>query len=218
MWIFVTDVGTDHLDKDAWNTITEKADGSSVALTVEEKIGGGWTVSAVNASGDPVFSAEDDSRKGEITVSVPYTPAQELAQGDKVVVYYVSEDGQLESMTTIYEAGTLSWTTDHLSDFIGVIIGEDDEAVWVSNGAITTGKLATALADPKFDGGNIYLVKDAAFGQRQVHHQQEYHHPQRRECCGCPRHHRHRRRWSYYRRLYDHRERRSDLERREADG
>ncbi|GAA6394688.1 hypothetical protein I4100191B2_21700 [Clostridiales bacterium] len=157
-----TDVGTVTLDKDAWNTITEKADGSSVALTVEEKIGGGWTVSAVNASGDPVFSAEDDSRKGEITVSVPYTPAQELAQGDKVVVYYVSEDGQLESMTTIYEAGTLSWTTDHLSDFIGVIIGEDDEAVWVSNGAITTGKLATALADPKFDGGNIYLVKDAA--------------------------------------------------------
>ncbi|WP_435321653.1 S-layer homology domain-containing protein [Muriventricola aceti] len=157
-----TDVGTVTLDKDAWNTITEKADGSSVALTVEEKIGGGWTVSAVNASGDPVFSAEDDSRKGEITVSVPYTPAQELAQGDKVVVYYVSEDGQLESMTTIYEAGTLSWTTDHLSDFIGVIIGEDDEAVWVSGSSIQTGKLADALADSNLAGGNIYLVKDAA--------------------------------------------------------
>ena len=158
----VTDVGTVTLDKDAWNTITEKADGGSVALTVEEKSGGGWTVSAVNASGAPVFSAEDDTRKGEITVSVPYTPAQELAQGDKVVVYYVSEDGQLESMTTTYQGNTLTWTTDHLSDFIGVIIGADDEAVWVSNGAITTGKLATALADPKFDGGNIYLVKDAA--------------------------------------------------------
>lgn len=36
----VTDVGTVTLDKDAWNTITEKADGGSVALTVEEKIGG----------------------------------------------------------------------------------------------------------------------------------------------------------------------------------
>lgn len=35
-----TDVGTVTLDKDAWNTITEKADGGSVALTVEEKIGG----------------------------------------------------------------------------------------------------------------------------------------------------------------------------------
>lgn len=39
---------------------------------------GGWTVSAVNASGDPVFSAEDDTRKGEITVSVPYN--QELTR------------------------------------------------------------------------------------------------------------------------------------------
>ena len=124
-----------------------------MALTVEEKIGSGWTVSAVNASGDPVFSAEDDSRKGEITVSVPYN--QELTDGQSVVVYYVGENGQLESMTTTYEAGTLSWTTDHLSDFIGVIIGEDDEAVWVSGSSIQTGKLADALADSNLAGGNI---------------------------------------------------------------
>ena len=68
-------------------------------------------------------------------------------------------------MTTTYEAGTLSWTTDHLSDFIGVIIGADDEAVWVSGSSIQTGKLADALADSNLAGGNIYLVKECCIGR-----------------------------------------------------
>ena len=116
-----TDVGVVTLDKAAWDSITENAGGSSVTLTVEKKADGSspadWTVSAVDSKGETVFSSEDQ-RDGEISISVPYTK-ENLNDGDQVVVYYIGENGQLEAMTTTYnqENKTLTWSTDHLSDF-----------------------------------------------------------------------------------------------------
>lgn len=103
-----------------------------------------WTVSAVDSKGETVFSSEDQ-RDGEISISVPYTK-ENLNDGDQVVVYYIGENGQLEAMTTTYnqENKTLTWSTDHLSDFGDVIIGPDTEAVWISGTELKAETLVSA--------------------------------------------------------------------------
>ena len=160
-----TDVGVVTLDKAAWDSITENAGGSSVTLTVEKKADGSspadWTVSAVDSKGETVFSSEDQ-RDGEISISVPYTK-ENLNDGDQVVVYYIGENGQLEAMTTTYnqENKTLTWSTDHLSDFGDVIIGPDTEAVWISGTELKAGTLADALSAVASKGGTIDLVNNA---------------------------------------------------------
>ena len=160
-----TDVGVVTLDKAAWDSITENAGGSSVTLTVEKKADGSspadWTVSAVDSKGETVFSSEDQ-RDGEISISVPYTK-KNLNDGDQVVVYYIGENGQLEAMTTTYnqENKTLTWSTDHLSDFGDVIIGPDTEAVWISGTELKAGTLADALSAVASKGGTIDLVNNA---------------------------------------------------------
>ena len=163
--VLKTNVADLTVDKAAWNAITANADGNSVTLTVEKKEDASspadWTVSAVDSKGETVFSSEDQ-RDGEISISVPYTK-ENLNDGDQVVVYYIGENGQLEAMTTTYnqENKTLTWSTDHLSDFGDVIIGPDTEAVWISGTELKTGTLADALSDVASKGGTIDLVNNA---------------------------------------------------------
>lgn len=104
----------------------------------------------MDSKGETVFSSEDQ-RDGEISISVPY-----MNDGDQVVVYYIGENGQLEAMTTTYnqENKTLTWSTDHLSDFGDVIIGPDTEAVWISDTELKAGTLADALSARGFQGRN----------------------------------------------------------------
>ncbi len=159
-----TDAGTVTLDKAAWDTIADNADGSSVTLTVsknDEASMGGWTVSAVDADGNPVFSAEDESRKGSVTISVKHSAA--LDENETILVYYIGEDGQLEALETTYntEDKTLTWTVDHLSDFVGVTIGPDDEAVWLESTEMKAGTLAEALDALDDVGGAIDLIRSA---------------------------------------------------------
>ena len=155
-----TDVGTVTLNKAAWDSIADNAKGGSVTLTIQEDKDSalGWTVTATDEDGEPVFSAENE-RDGEITISVPCT--ETVQKPEKLVVYYIGEDGQLESMVTTYEQGTLSWVTDHLSNFGGVTIGQDDEAVWVSGSTLKAGKLSVALDELDSTGGTIDLIRNA---------------------------------------------------------
>lgn len=163
--VLKTNVADLTVDKAAWNAITANADGNSVTLTVEKKEDASspadWTVSAVDSKGETVFSSEDQ-RDGEISISVPYTK-ENLNDGDQVVVYYIGENGQLEAMTTTYnqENKTLTWSTDHLSDFGDVIIGPDTEAVWISGTELKAGTLADALSAVASKGGTIDLVNNA---------------------------------------------------------
>ena len=163
--VLKTNVADLTVDKAAWNAITENAGGGSVTLTVEKKEDASspadWTVSAVNSKGETVFSSEDQ-HDGKITISVPYTK-EKLNDGDRVVVYYIGENGQLEAMTTTYnqENKTLTWTTDHLSDFGDVVIGPDTEAVWISGTELKAGTLAEALSAVASNGGTIDLVNNA---------------------------------------------------------
>ena len=158
-----TDVGTVTLDKNAWNSIADNAGNGSVTLTIQKSEDANgpadWTVSAVDESGNPVFSSENE-RSGKITISVPYKGT--VSDGSQVVVYYIGENGQLESMVTTYQDNTLSWTTDHLSDFGSVTIDADDEAVWVSGSDLKAGSLADALTDLDAVGGTIDLIRSAA--------------------------------------------------------
>lgn len=157
-----TDVGTVTLDKNAWNSIADNAGNGSVTLTIQKSEDtdspADWTVSAVDESGNPVFSSENE-RSGEITISVPYEDT--VSEGEQVVVYYIGENGQLESMVTTCQNGTLSWTTDHLSDYGSVTIDADDQAVWVSGNDLKAGSLADALTDLDAVGGTIDLIRSA---------------------------------------------------------
>ena len=127
-----TDVGTVTLDKAAWSSITNNAKGN-VTLTVKNNPTS-WSITATDAAGDSVFSSDDD-RSGEITISVPYN-AGALEDDQKVVVYYVNEQGDLEAMETTYQNQMLTWATDHLSDYVPIVIDADDIAVWVDEAGL----------------------------------------------------------------------------------
>lgn len=155
-----TDVGTVTLDKAAWSSIANNAQGN-VTLTVKNNNTAGWTITATDAAGDSVFSADND-RSGEVTISVPYS-AGELEDNQKVVIYYVNEQGDLEAMETTYQNQTLTWSTDHLSDYVPIVIGADDIAVWVDEtGTGHAGSLADAIkgAYKVKTGGTIKIIQD----------------------------------------------------------
>ena len=154
-----TDVGTVTLDKAAWSSITNNAKGN-VTLTVKNNPTS-WSITATDAAGDSVFSSDDD-RSGEITISVPYN-AEALEDDQKVVVYYVNEQGDLEAMETTYQNQMLTWATDHLSDYVPIVIDADDIAVWVDKAGLGhAGMLADAIegSNKVKTGGTIKIIKD----------------------------------------------------------
>ena len=154
-----TDVGTVTLDKAAWSSITNNAKGN-VTLTVKDNTTS-WSITATDAAGDSVFSSDND-RSGEITISVPYN-AGALEDDQKVVVYYVNEQGDLEAMETTYQNQMLTWATDHLSDYVPIVIDADDIAVWVDEAGLGhAGMLADAIegSNKVKTGGTIKIIKD----------------------------------------------------------
>lgn len=154
-----TDVGTVTLDKAAWSSITNNAKGN-VTLTVKDNTTS-WSITATDAAGDSVFSSDND-RSGEITISVPYN-AGALEDDQKVVVYYVNEQGDLEAMETTYQNQMLTWATDHLSDYVPIVIDADDIAVWVDKAGLGhAGMLADAIegSNKVKTGGTIKIIKD----------------------------------------------------------
>lgn len=154
-----TDVGTVTLDKAAWSSITNNAKGN-VTLTVKDNTTS-WSITATDAKGDSVFSS-DDERSGEITISVPYDVG-ELGENQKVVIYYVNELGDLEAMETTYQNQTITWSTQHLSDYVPIVIGPDDIAVWIDENDIArAGSLADAIKgiNKVKTGGTIKIIKD----------------------------------------------------------
>ena len=130
-----TDVGTLTVSKAAWNTITTKADGSSVTLSISQvqTAEGNKPLAyelTATANGEDVFAQGGDN--GTITVNVPYT-----ANDSTVYVYYVGDDGAEQMTTAKVESGRLTWDVTHFSTYVvtqnenskAFTVTEDDDTV-----------------------------------------------------------------------------------------
>ncbi len=71
---------------------------------------------------------------GKITVSVPYTlkPGE---SGDRITVWFVKDDGTIEPKTAVYSNGKVTFTTEHLSQYLIVSFPFTDvaEEAWYYN-------------------------------------------------------------------------------------
>lgn len=128
----VTDTGKISLDAAALGTLAEQAKGSTVTIHVEEIAQTGLTAAQresltgdyANAAVIEVTAASGgtaitDFGGGTIAVTVPYT----LKDGESpagICVWHLASDGTLTLMKCSYDpiANTVSFVTDHLSDFI----------------------------------------------------------------------------------------------------
>lgn len=153
-------VGTVKLDAQALDAIAKADDDVTIEIKNDN---GTYTVTA--KAGSTNLLPADSGTNATVTISVPYT--LDSSKTD-VLVFWV--DGtQPEPMKTTYSAGesgnagTLTWTTPHLSEFMGVSYANTDEVVYFtsSNTTGTAGSLAAALEAVKSSGGTIWLLKDA---------------------------------------------------------
>jgi len=127
-----TDNGTVSFDKTALAALTLQANGSTVTIHVEEISQSGLTAAQqaamegshkddtiieVTARSGNVIITDYDS--GKITVTVPYT-LKAGANPEGICVWHLASDGTLTLMECTYDAAakTVSFITDHLSDFI----------------------------------------------------------------------------------------------------
>ena len=60
-----------------------------------------------------------DFQGGEVTVAIPFTPA-EGTNGSDYVVLYIADDGTVEEIPTAYENGVLTMTLSHFSEYVVV--------------------------------------------------------------------------------------------------
>ena len=153
-----TDVATVTVDSAAWNAMTTNAENESVTLSVEKKEATDsapltYTLKAVNANGDDVYSASNAA--GAITISVPYS------NGSNLKVFYVGSKG-LEDMNASLTNGILSWIARHFSDY--VVLDDSVIATITSpDGKVSSYKNATAFATAvgsAADGSVVELMKD----------------------------------------------------------
>ena len=155
------EVGTVTLDAAALDAISEAAGDVTIQITNNNGV---YTVTA--QSGSTNLLPADSGTNATVTISVPYT-----LNSDKTDVLVFWVDGtQPEPMKTTYSAGedgnagTLTWTTPHLSEFMGVSYAGTDEVVYFTNTTPATGvagSLANALTAVINNGGTIWLLKDA---------------------------------------------------------
>lgn len=128
----VTDSGTVSFDKTALAALAQQANDSTVTIHVEEIAQSGLTTTQrVAMTGDHENDAVievtarsggviiKDYNMGKITVTVPYT-LKEGENAEGICVWHLASDGTLTLMECSYDAATktVSFITDHLSDFI----------------------------------------------------------------------------------------------------
>lgn len=97
---------------------------------------------------------------GSLVVTMPFTLPSGVS-GDQIVVYYLSDKGELEACSTSYASGKVTFTTSHLSKYVigTVTTGSDmpfvdvaagawyyDAVKWAVDNNITAGVSATSFA------------------------------------------------------------------------
>lgn len=97
---------------------------------------------------------------GSLVVTMPFTLPSGVS-GDQIVVYYLSDKGELEACSTSYAGGKVTFTTSHLSKYVigTVTTGSDmpfvdvaagawyyDAVKWAVDNNITAGVSATSFA------------------------------------------------------------------------
>lgn len=129
-----TEIGTLTIQKEALETIAEKANGSEIEITIKEQDPNNLTEDQKNQVGNrPVYQFQIKSNEtpitefnGNIIVTLPYT----LKSGENsngITIYYIDENGNTEEMRTIYNNGTVSFTTTHFSEYYIKNIIEEQE-------------------------------------------------------------------------------------------
>ena len=142
----VTDSGTVSFDKAALAALAEQATGDTVAVHVEEIAQSDLTATqraamtgehaddlVIEVTAKSGGTAITNYNSGKITVTVPYMlKTGETAEG--VCVWHLATDGTLTLMKCTYDAKTktVSFVTDHLSDFI---VGYDAAKINPDTGA-----------------------------------------------------------------------------------
>lgn len=123
-----TAVGTLSIQKDALETINTEAS-NDVKITIREIDKNDLTESQKEIVGDnPVYRFEMESGgmvisqfNGNIVVTLPYS-----GNTNNVKVYYIAEDGTTEEMNAIYKDGTVSFTTNHFSEYFIQVENEEN--------------------------------------------------------------------------------------------
>ncbi len=97
----------EHIETEELTTTQQKA--------VEDK-----KVAAVISASILVNDKEvHDFKGGEVTVAIPFTPA-EGTKGTDYVVLYIADDGTVEEIPTVFANGTLVMTLSHFSEYVVV--------------------------------------------------------------------------------------------------
>ena len=153
-----TDVGTLTLDKNAWNAITDNANGSPVTLTLTLTKTATpadapltYTLTATNAAGNEVYDV--DSASGSIKVDVPYSV-------NTAYVYYLGPNGAEKMASNVNtEKDRLTWTVAHFSDY-AVYSTEQEASVTTKNGETKPYDTLEAAITAARDGDTVKLLKD----------------------------------------------------------
>ena len=153
-----TDVADLTIPSEAWNSMTDAANGQSVVISVKENKSGdtvtGWEVTATAGSTN-VFAAENSV--GRINIRVSFSAGEDVTD---VQVYCIDTS---EWMVSSWNNSTLSWLTSHFTTFAPVEIKSADQATWVTKGENPTtgsGTLEQAIAAMASNGGTITLNQD----------------------------------------------------------
>ncbi len=123
-----SDIGTMTFDNEALNAVTESANGADITIVIrkvnntlelteeqQEIVGNSPTYELYITVGGRRIS---DFGGGTVTVKVPETLA--LTSSSTVVVYYISADGSIKAVETVYDRvnGTVTFVTQHFSHYV----------------------------------------------------------------------------------------------------
>lgn len=121
------------MDAKTLDTISKKAEGTTVTLKVEEVATETLNEEQKAAVEDLDVAAtisasiicavtEDEIHEfdgGVVTVQLPFTPA-EGTEGSDYAIYYIADDGTIEKIETAYVDGALVFSLEHFSEYVVV--------------------------------------------------------------------------------------------------
>lgn len=100
---------------------------------------------------------------GKITVSVPYT-LKSGENSDSITVWFINDNGSIEPKTASYSNGKVTFTTEHLSQYLIVNFPFAD----VAESAWCYGGVAYAYNNGLFDGTSATAFSPNATANRQM--------------------------------------------------
>lgn len=165
--------GTVTLDKDALAAVSSKGDVKVSVETVDNSKLTDTQKAALGAQAETAFVVDvnvyvNSTRTstfgdGKITVSVPYTP-KPGENADSITVWFLKDDGTIEPKTASYANGKVTFTTEHLSQYLIVDFPFTD----VAESAWCYGSAAYAYNNGLFSGTSATTFSPNATANRQM--------------------------------------------------